>query len=283
MSAIHCVFTALEPITHMSGIQGNVAIINRETILTPNGIEEVPILSGNAIRHNMLRQPAADVLIEHCDMAGRASFNVAEFLYHGGNLTSGGKTFGGESIAQLIKDIPFIEVFGGSLPSNILPGAISVGRGILVCRETSALIKELVNAGPLPELEGYHSYHDYITGTQYTRSCSDTTIDDRRMIYTGEAIARGAKLYCRIEIEPWISELGLACILSALTSSRDRIGGTSRIGHGKLEVLAWLNDCTASLDTSAYTDYLREHGDTIRAILDGLFAAPEKAAKKRGK
>ena len=78
MPVIHFLLTASEPITHMMGTRGNVAILNRETVLgdgTPP--VEVPVLSGNALRHALMREPAAGLLVDGLGIKGETSFQLA--------------------------------------------------------------------------------------------------------------------------------------------------------------------------------------------------------------
>ena len=68
---VNLIGTALTPITHMMGTKGNEAIVNREAIMYNGKVRQVPFLSGNAIRHKMIREPGAFHLIEKCQLKGK--------------------------------------------------------------------------------------------------------------------------------------------------------------------------------------------------------------------
>lgn len=284
MPVIHFLLTASEPITHMMGTRGNVAILNRETVLSDGTPPvEVPVLSGNALRHALMREPAAGLLVDGLGIKGATGFQLADLLYHGGNLT-GGKTLNGEALREFCRAVPFVRVFGGAFPGNIVPGILHVGRGLLACAETRDTILRLSgidigdNAPPCDECIGEY---------QYTRGCEDVAEDDRRMIYTGECVLRGAKFYCRVELADCAGELEVGCLFSALQAADNVIGGCGRAGHGLLNIeysceytQEYVDACVAK-----YLAFVRDNATDAVALLNGLFAQekaekPQKKAKK---
>ena len=277
MPVIHFLLTAAEPITHMMGTRGNVAILNRETVLGDgNPPVEVPVLSGNALRHALMREPAAGILVEGLGIKGETSFQ----LYHGGNLT-GGKTLNGEALREFCRAVPFVRVFGGAFPGNIVPGILHVGRGLLACAETRDTILRLSgidigdNAPPCDECIGEF---------QYTRGCEDVAEDDRRMIYSGECVLRGSKFYCRVELADCAGELEIGCLFSALQASDNVIGGCGRAGHGLLSIEYSCEYTQEYVDACVekYLAFVRDNAADAVARLNGLFD-PEKTEKKKAK
>ena len=281
MPVIHFLLTASEPVTHMMGTRGNVAILNRETVLSKeNPPVEVPVLSGNALRHALMREPAAGILVDGLGIKGETSFQLADLLYHGGNLT-GGKTLNGEALREFCRAVPFVRVFGGAFPGNIVPGILHVGRGLLACAETRDTIIRLsgidigYSAPPCDECIGEY---------QYTRGCEDVAEDDRRMIYSGECVLRGAKFYCRVELADCARELEVGCLFSALQAADNVIGGCGRAGHGLLSIeysceytQEYVDACVAK-----YLAFVRDNATDAVARLNGLFD-PEKTEKKKAK
>lgn len=281
MPVIHFLLTAAEPITHMMGTRGNVAILNRETVLSDgNPHVEVPVLSGNALRHALMREPAAGLLVDGLGIKGETSFQLADLLYHGGNLT-GGKTLNGEALREFCRAVPFVRVFGGAFPGNIVPGILHVGRALLACAETRDTILRLSgidigdNAPPCDACIGEF---------QYTRGCEDVAEDDRRMIYSGECVLRGAKFYCRVELADCAGELEVGCLFSALQAADNVIGGCGRAGHGLLSIeysceytQGYVDACVAK-----YIAFVRDNAADAVARLNGLFD-PEKTEKKKAK
>lgn len=281
MPAIHLLLTAAEPITHMMGIRGNVAVLNRETVLCDEKPPvSVPVLSGNALRHALMREPAANILIDDLGIRSNVSFALADMLYHGGALT-GGKTLNGEGIRDFCKSIPFIRLFGGSFPGNIIAGILHVGRAILVCDETREAIRRLsgFDIG-----DNAPSCEDCIGEYQYTRGCEDVDEDDRRMIYTGECVLRGSRFYSRVYLEDCASRLEVGCLFAALRAADHVIGGSGRCGHGLLDI-RYACDYSADYIDACIDEYrrnTRENAAGVTDMLNELFA-PAKPVKKAKK
>ena len=51
---ITCLSEAITPISHMMGVSGNEALINREPVLHKGNTVYLPTISGNALRHKMI-------------------------------------------------------------------------------------------------------------------------------------------------------------------------------------------------------------------------------------
>ena len=194
---------------------------------------------------------------------------------------TGGKTLNGEALREFCRAVPFVRVFGGAFPGNIVPGILHVGRGLLACAETRDTILRLSgidigdNAPPCDECIGEF---------QYTRGCEDVAEDDRRMIYSGECVLRGSKFYCRVELADCAGELEIGCLFSALQAADNVIGGCGRAGHGLLSIeysceytQEYVDACVAK-----YIAFVRDNAADAVARLNGLFD-PEKAEKPQKK
>ena len=81
---INFLATALTPITHMMGTKGNEALINREAVYVDGKVVNIPYLSGNSIRHKMIREPGTIDLIKQCDLEGKLSIEQFAFMSNGG-------------------------------------------------------------------------------------------------------------------------------------------------------------------------------------------------------
>ncbi len=278
MPDIHLLFTALEPITHMMGTRGNVAILNRETVIRGEVPPvDVPVLSGNALRHALMRKPAASLLVECLGIKGETGFQLADLLYHGGNLI-GWRAMGGEALRDFCRAVPFIRVFGGAFPGNIVPGILHVGRGLLACAETRDAIMRLsgIDIG-----DNAPACDECIGEYQYTRGCEDVSEDDRRMIYSGECVLRGSKFYCLVSLADCAGELEIGCLFSALKAADNVIGGCGRAGHGRLDIEYSCEYTQEYIDSciSKYTDYVRENASEAIDLLNSLFTEPKKTEK----
>ena len=53
----------------MMGVNGNEALINREAIIYDGKISHVPAISGNALRHRLIRENGAYYIIGVCNLA----------------------------------------------------------------------------------------------------------------------------------------------------------------------------------------------------------------------
>ncbi|GHU37756.1 hypothetical protein FACS1894105_10430 [Clostridia bacterium] len=292
---IHALLTAASPITHMKGTSGNEAIINRESVLHNGEVVEVPMLSGNAIRHNMVREPGAYHLIEKCRLVGKLNIEQANFMFNGGSLIASSTTDNLKKIADMQELLPLYHLLGGCLSNQIIGGSLLCGRGVLVCEENREVLdKILPNSIRLPE-NALRGCEDFVSGWQYTRSdankrtdlISETDGDSNLMIYNGQHIIPGAVFYIGFILQN-INRLELGAIFNAFKRWKDSggiIGGQSRIGHGKFDIELFIEESTNffgdEIDTEAYSEEYSKHVENNSAkITDWLNNTfPSKTAK----
>jgi hypothetical protein len=292
----------------MMGVSGNESIINREAVLYNGVVRQIPVLSGNAIRHRMIREPGALHLIKTCGLEGRLSTDQANYLLNGGNLTESSATENLARIAEMQELLPLIRLLGGSLRNQIVGGSLDVGRGILVCEENrDNIIKNLPEGFELPE-NRLHFSEDFIDQYQYTRGDAQRRNDagllleeksedgTNLMIYSGQSVISGSVFYHNFILKN-VSLLEVGALFNALNGWEalgGTIGGSARIGHGKLQTGYWLQSGEdfhgPELDTAELVTAYREHCEANREkITDWLIAAfpkvprKEKAAKKAAK
>lgn len=287
MITIHIIATALSPITHMHGTAGNVALLQREAVFTRDGeLVAIPCLSGNALRHALVRTPAAEYLLNTCGLTD-ISYQLGDFLFHGGKLTKA-SPLSVRDTASLLRAVPSLALLGGALPGQILEGVLRVSRAILICRESADVIERRAGI----ELGAYHGCDEFVDSYLYTRSAEANNPDAicDRMIYEGECVRAGAKFYMTLTLDTRDRRV-IGCLLKALKDSAGYIGGMSRIGHGELSFM-WASDDIDEDDESKliseYENYVKRSSAVIADALTGLFdkPAPEKAekpAKGKGK
>jgi hypothetical protein len=305
---IHCLSEALSPITHMMGVSGNESVINRGAVLCGGVIRQVPVLSGNALRHKMIREPGALHLVKTCGLAGKLNIDQANYLFNGGSLTDSSTTENLARIAEMQEMLPLIRLLGGSLRNQVIGGSLIVERGILVCEENRENIRKMLPADfELPETR-LRSCEDFIDQYQYTRGDAQRRNDatllleeksedgTNLMIYSGQSVIPGAVFYHGFIMQN-ISPLEVGALLNALQEWEAlgaTIGGSARIGHGKLQTGFWLESGEdfygSELDTAELIKVYREHCEVNREkIVDWLMSAfpkkerKEKAAKKAAK
>lgn len=287
---------AISPITHMSGTEGNEAIVSREAILSGGEVHYVPVLSGNALRHKSIREPAFKYLVQQYELSGRLNVDQINFLLHGGTLTESSVTDNLNTIADLQRLFPIYRMLGGSLRNQIISGSIIVHRGVLVCRENSEILNSISQFKIDSELR---SAEDFIGGYQYTRgdarkgnnvdyfeAVDELNSGDKSnlMIFGGQSILPGSLFvhgYTLKDVS--IEELG-AFMLSVDMWQQEGgiIGGQSSRGHGRMKTYLNINtehDVESAIDI--YKSYVTENRDEACAWLHTQF--PSKKDKKEAK
>lgn len=278
-----CVSTALSPLTHNSGSEGNETLVNQETIITPDGPARVPVLSGNALRHRLVREPGARWLCERYGLAGKLGVDQLNFLFSGGSLTKGGATENIGRTKKLWRLFPLLRVLGGSLPDQIVNGSLCAWRGVLVCAENAARLRSILPAGWLPEGD-FPPAHRLIGGYQYTRVeatkaqadlVGDAPGESAQMIYSGQCLMPGAVFVHGFALRR-ATPVDLGALLHSLalwSAGNATVGGMSAKGHGRLETLLQVSPET---DLEAARRAYLDHADAVReeavAFLNELFA-----------
>lgn len=292
---VQCLSEAISPLSHMSGNAGNEGIVAREPVHTDRGVMLVPFLSGNAIRHRAIREPGAMWLIDQYGLRGKLSLPQLNFLIHGGNLTQSNAQENTRRIAEMHEYWPLLRICGGSLPDQILAGSMDVWRGTLVCEENRASLDLTLGCFPDSRLL---SSERFLGGYQYTRGDAKKTgiARDRNdiqensnlMIYSGQAVTRGALFHHGFVLKH-VNDLELGCLLLSLRlwqSSGGTIGGNARLGHGRLK-LSLIEQVDDNELVQAYVYHARSVKDQAVDWLNDAFTAKsvlrenKKLAKKK--
>jgi len=300
---IHCISEALSPITHMMGSSGNESVLNREYILHNNVLKQIPVLSGNAIRHRMIREPGVLYLIQVCDLVGKLNIDQANYLFNGGSLTESSISENLAKIANMQELLPLIRLLGGSFRNQVVGGSLIVLRGLLICEENrNRIIKMIPSQYTMPD-NVFRSSEDFIDQYQYTRGDTRKRVDAKLildgkennedtnlMIYNGQTIIAGSIFYHGFILQN-VSYLELGALLHSLSQwefNNGTIGGSLRIGHGKLKMEIFFEEDKDFMGSEinigqAIIDYI-EHVDKNKSkIVDWLFSTFPKIEKKKGK
>lgn len=292
MSKTHtiiCLSEAAGPITHCSGTSGNEAIIARAPVMTGRGKVWVPFLSGNALRHRVVRDPGIDYLLDLYGLRGTLTLPVLNFLRHGGNLSESTATENTARIAEMKRTWPLLRLLGGSLPNQILAGSLHVWRGELVCEENRDYLRGLF--GDTIPTRRLKSAEEFIGNYQYTRgdaaksgeAAGDENSDSNLMIFSGQQVNRGA-LFVHGFVLSHVSMVELGALLLSLRlwqSNGGTIGGQSARGHGRLAtslVTDTLDQVAAVAEYTAYAKSMRD--DAVKWLFD-CFKRQEKPAKPK--
>lgn len=260
--------TALTKITHMMGTKGNESLINREGLLYNGKVIQVPFLSGNAIRHKMIREPGSMDLIKQCDLRGKLSIEQLNFMLNGGSLTDSSISTNIGKIYNMQKLLPLYRLLGGSLSNQVVSGSLNVSFGFMFCKENQERISKLLEDKSIVDDFKLRNFEHFIGNFQYTRSSSSNTkgaksiirndeTDTNLMIYNGQTLIPGTKFLIQFHLIN-CDDIELGALLNALQCYIDEgcnIGGMSRIGHGRIG-LEFLDD---EYDYQYLIDQYREY------------------------
>lgn len=303
------VVTALSSIFHGGGESYGInAKFRREKFVQPDGnVEEVPVVSGNAMR-GMLR----DVGMWH--LCKKLGYHVDEkngkidgltlpalhFLFSGGTLTSvGGQALDVGRARRLKELIPLIGIFGGAMGNQIMEGKTKIGKLIPICQETMHLLpKQYYENGNTTSMWSFLQEEMYVRrddakSEKFSRLLVSPEISQvskaiekdspQQMMYYVETIAAGTKFYWEIVIDD-VTDIEMEAFVITLAefSRRPYIGGSSRVGHGKIKVNfdKWLildphvqseKQQAVGLEIGKlYEKHVKENQQEIREMLDGI-------------
>lgn len=282
-----CLSETISPLTHMSGSRGNVSVVARELVATDRGVAAVPALSGNAIRHRLVRQPGFRWLIDEYALPGRLTLPQLNFLFHGGSLTEGGGRENMRRIAEFHRLFPLGRILGGCLPNQVLAGSLQVHRGTLVCEEQRARLTHVLGE-TLPPVR-FRAAESFLSQYQYTRgdavktagrllapaaAVGQSTVDESNlMIFSGQSVIAGAVFVHGFAL-PHASEVELGALLWSLRlwqAAGGTIGGQSARGHGRLRLSILAAEWDGDAAVAAYQDHAMSVRDEAVAWLDEVF------------
>lgn len=272
---IVAVSRVLSPLTHMQGSEGNRGIVMREPVLTYSGVRLVPCLSGNALRHRLIRRPAMLDLIERWGLSGELSVAQLNFLLHGGSLTEKGGRVSIADQQDLYRLFPVLRLLGCSLPGQIVPGCLQVWRGMLVCRENTLRLRRILPSEwhcPANLRPAVAQFQDWLyTRSDAVKSAPDVAVVDgdadtvsNLMMFEGQAVAAGAVFVHGYTITS-ATDVERGALYRALRLWQEvhggTIGGQSSRGHGRLDTLYLL---PGDEDTQALGGEYRGYSHDVR-------------------
>lgn len=230
---------------------------------------EVPAISGNSVRHQVLREPAWHHLAEHLGLTpgvpgeGAVPAAVEALFYNGGNIAAGAKQpANSHRLAQDIRAVyPTLDLLGGVVSTFDLGASRVQVAAWLVCSENAAALGERAGQLPAASLSAY----DIIDDVTLTRQAGRTDLG--QMIYSFEVLAAGTQVYVRLCLEPHTTELTHGALLAAVETYLTEapvVGGMRARGFGQVrgEWLGELNEAAAHRE--AYESYLTENAERLR-------------------
>ena len=279
---VHCISKTLSPLTHMMETAGNESIINREKLVHKGVVKSIPVISGNAIRHKMLREPGSMYLVEACELKGKLTIDQANYMFYGGALTESTASENMKMLAILKELFPLYRLLGGSLRNQIIAGSIIVQRGILMCEENREVLElSLPENYDLPEKQ-LKSSEEFIKEYQYTRSDIQKSKEGTEilkaeeqegetktnlMIYNGQCIIPGTLFYHGFILQN-ISRLEVGAFFHSLQGWKESggiIGGYSRVGHGRLDMNFVMEDSEDFITAADIEDCMSEYAAHVES------------------
>ncbi len=263
--------TVLTPISHGDGVEGNVTMAKRVTVITSDGPKHVPHLSGNALR-GVLRRHGAERMfamlnVEPGEVPPAAVYAAA----NGGSLQATKKPLSTRDVHDLRQAVPHLGLFGCSGGGQIIPGSLIVDMPLLRCVERGN--SPLSGDKQLVELTG--TRHARLPGN-LAALASDDDEESNQMIYTFDAIAEGAVFDWGWSIRPGtpdIAESWWTLCLSDWVASGCHVGGRSATGHGRVRLEDRIIDDLARVakpDLEACTAWHEQHRTEILSWLTRL-------------
>lgn len=254
--------TALEPIHHGAGTEGNMQMLRVQDVVLPNGDPaRVPFISGNSIKH-MIREAGARFALDAMQVQdGTLTKAVTDLLFSGGALTKVGSTVNLERGRKLESLFPLLSLCGYSAGNVMTQSKVRVDNLHLACTENAwrmpTTLSELPPAAkPAGALRGrgFGTRHEssrrphvakMLTEGEHARlqelADKKDKGDSAQMIYDFQVIKPGAIFWGALHLDD-ISEMEQAALKSALGTACEgraadggylfRVGAKASNGHG---------------------------------------------------
>lgn len=236
-------------------------------------VVEVPAVSGNSLRHQVVREPAWQHLCANLGLAetepgkGPVPPGVEALFYNGGNIQAGSKQPSNtHALAQRARALyPVLDLLGGVTDSFDLGESRLSVAGWLVCRENRTAFAGS-SAYDLPAAEV--SAFDLLDDVTLTRQAGRTGLG--QMIYSFETLCAGAQVLCRLSLAPWTAYPTRGALVAAVDwylANIPNVGGQSARGFGHVTG-EWLGCPEGSAGAKAeYEGYLSANR---MALVEGL-------------
>lgn len=236
----------------------------------------IPAISGNSIRHNLLRAPGATRLLTDLDLTPDREIvpiAVERFLYSGGNTVKGARAPGACDLYEAIvrRNYPFIDAMGGSFDQFLLTRSnVSVASWI-VCRENNWITEAKTNGMYTSNV----SIFDLVSETTRTRSgIGGKDKESGQMIFSYETLAAQTAILIEVSFQPYTSDLTIGAVMQSIRDWQWEgctLGAKSAQGHSGFIAEHYTRDFRQDL-ADQYLAYLRENRDRLRqGLIDATF------------
>lgn len=224
--------TALSSLTHGEQALGTGTYMRREKFLLPNGtVEEVPLVSGNALRGSM-RDLAAKTYWQYLGKP-HLNLSVSHALFSGGTISkaTNAEPVSGLRLREIREACPPISIFGAAGGGRIIDGILSVGKMLPIVKELKHLIPEKYHIEHMP------SYWDLLQLEEYSRFSPKDEDYSLNMRYGVESFIAGTQFYSWIAIDfPSDQDIDFFTgIIDTMEAGLMPVGGQKNKGFGKIK------------------------------------------------
>jgi hypothetical protein len=238
----------------------------------------VPSISGNALRHCIIREPGANRLIAELGLQPytdklvdeHLSIGVTRFLYGGGQLQAKAKAPSKYDLleAELRQKYPLVDAVGGSTDAWLMSESACKVAGWIVCEENNRATQAIAG------IESKVSIFDYLSEEAKTRTgIGGKDKESGQMIFSYETLAAGLPVLVEVGFNPFSQPLTIGAVWQSVHDwaiDGGIVGGRSQIGHSRFAMEVLSGDY--GLQGKAYLDYLAESRDELRAgLMDATF------------
>lgn len=299
------ILEALRPVVHLAESIGNRGVIARRKVRYKGEWCDVPIISGNQIRHK-IRECGARCLLDALGMTDSESLlePTIRLLFNGGELKKKGTggTINFESYRTLCEMIPIIGLLGGCANGSINEGQGSVDYALLICDETIDKFPKWVGEylaetnSPTDEARSHieeiqnvrgdsvmsPSVQRLLTQSEKVRinqrllarstahdAGEDVAAEDKSHMlpYSTESVAIGSLFYWSVAFNVY-DDVQLDTLHTMILSwlNRPVVGGRSGSGHGELRVVTARNILVARPAEAATAVSLNELAPKVGAM-----------------
>lgn len=232
---------------------------------------EIPHVTANSLRHQMLRQPAMMHLMKALDIEPETlEPGVEAIFYNGGNIKAGATQPNNPNLlAKTIRNtFPSLDLLGGVANSFDLGESLVTVHSILVCAETRHLLPEWARSLPAAEVSAFDLIEDFTLTRQAGRT------GEGQMIFGFEGLAAGAQFLVTLTLKPYTSTLARGAMMAALKewTKSPVIGGASARGFGQMHIEDWHTEDQAGDEAALteYNEYLQNHAEGLKnELLNG--------------
>lgn len=246
---------------------------------------EIPAISANTIRHQMVRAPGW-IFLAHTLGIAPAQRNKGEIppgaegiFVNGGNIAAG-KTQPSNAwkLAGEIRGVfPHLDLVGGCTDSfDIGESCLSVSAW-LVCKENAENLSESLQSTARAKMSAFDML-DEMTRTRQAISQGEVK-EAGQMIYNYEVLASGSQIYTKFSLRPETTPMtkgALMCALNTYLSGISVVAGQSARGHGHVTA-EWITKLDDDGEEQQYIDYVTENTEQLREwVIDGTLGSSSK-------